>query len=65
MEAIHAAAYHNNTLGLPLYAPEDASFTKEALEAHMKTFYTADRMVPLLLLLFVGAQACDLATISM
>jgi len=45
MEAIHAAAYHNNTLGLPLYAPEDASFTKEALEAHMKTFYTADRMV--------------------
>jgi len=45
MEGIHAAAYHNNTLGQPLYAPEHAKFTKEGLQAHMKSLYTSDRMV--------------------
>lgn len=46
-EGIHAAAYHNNTLGLPLYAPSHMVpyFTGEVLENHMKTFFMPSRMV--------------------
>jgi processing peptidase subunit alpha len=43
MESIHAAAYHNNTVGLPLYGK--SVFSKEDLQAHMKAYYTPERMV--------------------
>jgi len=45
MESLHAAAFHDNTLGMPLYAPEDQVFPKEDLLNHLKSFYTANRMV--------------------
>lgn len=47
MEAMHAAAYYNNTLGLPLYATEQQvpSFTKEVLLRHIEQFYIPQRMV--------------------
>jgi len=47
MEAIHKAAYFNNTLGLPLYANEHslAQMTPETLQQHMKAFFTPNRMV--------------------
>lgn len=46
MEAIHAAAYHNNTLGRPLYCPANIShFDKAALEDHTKNFFTGARTV--------------------
>lgn len=46
MEAIHAAAYHNNTLGRPLYCPGNVKyFTGDALQEHVKSFFTADRTV--------------------
>lgn len=46
MEAIHAAAYHNNTLGLPHHAPHNlGNFTAESLTAHMKEFFVPSRMV--------------------
>lgn len=47
MEAIHKAGYFNNTLGLPLYASEHTveNMTADVLEAHMKTFFTPNRMV--------------------
>ena len=47
MEAIHEAAYLNNTLGLPLYAPRHnlPYFTSDALKQHQSTFFTPKRMV--------------------
>lgn len=47
MEHVHAAAYHGNTLGLPLYAPAHnvANFTAESLGEHMNTFYKPSRVV--------------------
>lgn len=47
MEAIHAAAYYNNTLGLPLYANEHQveSFSEEVLSNHIRKFYIPQRMV--------------------
>lgn len=57
-EAIHAAAYHQNTLGLPLYPtdPEDAIFTKETLSAYMQKFYSPSSMV-------ISAVGVDHATL--
>lgn len=47
MEAIHGAAYFNDTLGLPMYAPKHIlpSFTSKSLDQHMKTFFTPGRIV--------------------
>lgn len=46
MEAIHAAAYHNNTLGLPLYNHSNVkNFSAEVLQEQVQSFFTADRMV--------------------
>jgi len=47
MENIHKAGYFNNTLGLPLYATEHTlqNMTPSVLNAHMRTFFTPDRMV--------------------
>lgn len=47
MEAIHAAAYSNNTLGHSLYAPVPnlASFTPEVLRDWTSHFFTPSRMV--------------------
>jgi len=47
MESIHEAAYHNNTLGLPLYAPLHnlPYITSQALKQHQKHFFTPKRMV--------------------
>lgn len=47
MEAIHAAAYANNTLGHSLYAPTHnlPHFTADALREWTNTYFTAGRMV--------------------
>ena len=47
IEAIHEAAYLNNTLGLPMYAPLHnlPSFTSDALKRHQQTYFTPKRMV--------------------
>jgi processing peptidase subunit alpha len=47
MEGIHAAAYFNNSVGLPLYASKAAlsSFTPDALRDYMTTLFTPSRMV--------------------
>jgi len=47
LEAIHAAAYHNNTLGQPLY-PSDITiknFNTHTLLQYIKSFYVPQRMV--------------------
>lgn len=47
MEAIHGAAYFNDTIGLPMYAPKHNldGFTTESLVAHTKAFFTPERIV--------------------
>lgn len=47
MQGIHTAAYLDETVGLPLYAPKHnlGQFTPEVLRAHVDTFYTPSRMV--------------------
>jgi len=47
MEGIHAAAYFNNSLGLPLYSPKHnlSLFDEEALSQHVNTFFTPSRTV--------------------
>jgi processing peptidase subunit alpha len=61
MEAIHAAAYHNNTVGLPLYNPSNVkSFTREVLSTHIKNFYSSDRMV----LSGVGMEHAELVAMA-
>lgn len=46
MEAIHAAAYHNNTVGLPSYNTSNVQhFTQEILQEHIKSMFTADKIV--------------------
>jgi len=46
MEAIHAAAYHNNTVGLPSFEPANVNnFTAELLEDYIKNLFTGGRMV--------------------
>jgi len=45
-EAIHAAAYHNNSLGRPFYSDDNlGTFTPDNLREWHKTFFTANRMV--------------------
>eukprot|EP00457_Paulinella_chromatophora_P004427 gb/GEZN01004439.1/.p1 GENE.gb/GEZN01004439.1/~~gb/GEZN01004439.1/.p1 ORF type:complete len:502 (+),score=75.47 gb/GEZN01004439.1/:265-1770(+) len=45
-EAVHAAAFHNNSLGRPFYSDDNlGTFTPENLADWHKTFYTAPRMV--------------------
>lgn len=46
-EAIHAAAYYENTVGLPLYGTEEgiANFTDKALSAYVKELFIPQRMV--------------------
>lgn len=46
-DAIHAAAYYENTVGLPLYSSEEgiANFTEEALSAYVKELFIPQRMV--------------------
>uniref|UniRef100_A0A5S6R041 Uncharacterized protein n=1 Tax=Trichuris muris TaxID=70415 RepID=A0A5S6R041_TRIMR len=46
-DLIHAAAYRDNTLGLPKYCqPENVdSIDKDALFSFMRTYYTPDRIV--------------------
>jgi processing peptidase subunit alpha len=47
MEAIHAAAYNNNTLGLPLYPSQGTidRFDQAALKTFFNTFFIPQRMV--------------------
>jgi processing peptidase subunit alpha len=47
LEAIHAAAYHNNTLGLPLYPSEISikNFNTQSLHQYFKPLYVPQRMV--------------------
>lgn len=47
MEALHSAAYFNNTLGNPLIASAQSieNFTPEVLRNWVNTFYTANRIV--------------------
>lgn len=47
MEGIHAAAYFNNSLGLPVYAPKHnlPLFDEESLSKHVATFFTPSRTV--------------------
>lgn len=46
MEAIHAAAYHNNTVGLPSYNTNNVkNLTADVLAEHIKNYFTADRIV--------------------
>jgi len=47
MEAVHSVAYHNNTLGLPVFAPKHnlELFNSESLRQHVKRWYTPSRMV--------------------
>jgi processing peptidase subunit alpha len=46
-EAIHAAAYHNNTVGLPLYSTEAGveKFTDKVLSEYFQELFTPQRMV--------------------
>lgn len=44
-EAIQAAAYHNNTLGLPTYATDPKIFSQEVLSDYVANLFTADRLV--------------------
>jgi len=46
-EAIHAAAYHNNTLGLPLYPTEAgvSKFTDKVLSEYFNELFIPQRMV--------------------
>lgn len=44
VESLHAAAYHGNTLGMPLYGTLDSYFERDALMAHMRAF-TANHIV--------------------
>jgi len=47
IESIHEAAYHNNTLGRPMYAPKSQikNFTPELLADWHRRFYTPSRTV--------------------
>ena len=47
LEAIHEAAWNNNTVGLPLYAPPHnlPYFTSETLKQYQRTYFTPKRMV--------------------
>lgn len=48
VEAIHAAAYANNTLGLPKMCPEgnvDAAINRAVLMNFLKSYHTPDRIV--------------------
>ena len=48
VEAIHAAAFANNTLGLPKMCPEsnvDAAINRAVLMNFLKSYHTPDRMV--------------------
>jgi processing peptidase subunit alpha len=46
MEAIHAAAYHNNTVGLPLNNSANVPyFDADVLSEHVRSMFTADRLV--------------------
>ena len=48
LEAIHAAAFANNTLGLPKMCPEtnvDAAINRAVLMNFLKSYHTPDRMV--------------------
>lgn len=46
-EAIHEAAYFNNTLGLPLIAPPTniGNFNRDTIQNFLKTYFTPKRMV--------------------
>lgn len=46
-EAVHAAAYYQNTVGLPLYGTEEgiANFTDKALSAYVNELFIPQRMV--------------------
>lgn len=46
-EAVHAVAFYENTVGLPLYPTEDqlANFTQEALSTYVKELFIPQRMV--------------------
>lgn len=47
MDMIHAAAYHDNTLGLPKLCPEQngSKINRQALLTYLKHHHTPDRMV--------------------
>jgi len=47
VESLHAAAYHNNTVGLPLYPTLNAvdHFDHDILSQHFRRLYTPQRMV--------------------
>ena len=48
VEAIHAAAFANNTLGLPKMCPEgnvDSAINRAILMNFLKSYHTPDRMV--------------------
>ena len=47
VEAIHAAAYRNNTLGLPKMCPEDNvdSISRKTLMTYLKSYHAPERMV--------------------
>ena len=46
-EAIHAAAYRNNTLGLPKMCPEENIdiISRRTLMTYLKSYHSPDRMV--------------------
>ena len=47
LEAIHAAAYNSNTLGLPKMSPEENidSISRKTLMTYLKSYHSPDRMV--------------------
>jgi len=47
LEAIHAAAYKSNTLGLPKMAPDENidSISRKTLMTYLKSYHSPDRMV--------------------
>ena len=47
LEAIHAAAYKSNTLGLPKMSPEENidSISRKTLMTYLKSYHSPDRMV--------------------
>ena len=47
LEAIHAAAYRGNSLGLPKMCPEEniESISRKTLMTYLKSYHSPDRMV--------------------
>ena len=44
-EAIHAAAFGSNTVGLPKMCPDESSLDPEIIRRYLKQYYTPDRIV--------------------